>query len=186
MLGVSRDVRNLALDALLEVEPGGESAVPVLRRLAVKEPQPIWALTALVKFGKTNAQAVNELHDLLLNTEHDVKTRRAVVEVIGNHELQGEAVVKALVEALADADEMVRYHAVIALQKVRARGPEVIAALTVRLREDRHVGVRREAAIALGAIGKEARSAVPALKEVLKDENDLLREYSRRALSHVE
>lgn len=52
---------------------------------------------------------------------------------------------------------------------LRAIGPAAIPALTAALRQERHWYVRKAAAYALGALGVQAREALPALIEALAD-----------------
>ena len=180
------NLRHEALKVLLELDPEGKVLVPVLLELVRKDPGPDWAIVTLARLGKKSEEAAHRLCELLLDTTNESKVRRNVAQALGDHELNGKSVVKALVDVLSDADEIVRYYAVCSLNKVRAHDPVVIEALTERLRADSHMGVRQAAAIALGERGLEADSAVPALKAALKDENGLLREYSKKALGRIE
>jgi HEAT repeat protein len=51
--------------------------------------------------------------------------------------------------------------------------------------KDKGVLVRRTAAEAMGQIGPDARSAVPALTEALKDEDEKVRQAAQAALKKV-
>jgi HEAT repeat protein len=101
-------------------------------------------------------------------------------KAVRDSKLDGDRAIDALFAALSDGDGIVRYYALDALRSVG--GAAVIAALTDRLVNDRHTGVRQTAALGLGEVGAAARPAIPALRKALADENHLVRKYADAAL----
>ncbi|MEK6408415.1 MAG: HEAT repeat domain-containing protein [Acidobacteriota bacterium] len=84
-------------------------------------------------------------------------------------------VVPALIEALKDPDNRVRYMAAQSVIRVHAEPKQVIPILIAALK-DQDPQVRSEAVSALGAVGPDAKAAVPALIDSLGDRNaDVLR-----------
>jgi HEAT repeat protein len=95
-------------------------------------------------------------------------------------EKTGKPAVPALIEALGDGDEEVRWAACRALGNIRDASavPALIEALG-----DEDWAVRREACWALGEIGEA--SAVPALIEALEDGEQAVRRAARDALVQI-
>src|SRR5205814_1891344 len=83
----------------------------------------------------------------------------------------GTAGADALVQALADSDAHVRTTAVQALESVGPASPEVVPALTARLKTDD----AREA----------ARAAVPALRELANDPEAIVRDAAKKSLGSL-
>jgi HEAT repeat protein len=84
-----------------------------------------------------------------------------------------------LVEALRDENADVRLLAAMQLQGGPGRGAETARALVAALR-DPHVGIRREAAAALGSVGP---ASWPVLREALADPDPRVRAGAAVALS---
>jgi HEAT repeat protein len=98
-------------------------------------------------------------------------------------------VILALIEALKDADDGVRFHAAESLTHYgrKAAEPAVPVLISLLQDEDSSVGARSRMADCLGDIGCNARSAVPALIDVLKDRRHHaeLRAAAVRALGQI-
>ena len=93
--------------------------------------------------------------------------------------------------ASAEIEELFYYSydsSMARLQKMRAKSAPVrrvtVRALTVRL-SDPEWTVRRQAALALGRIGKAAQAAIPALEELAEDSDQLMRKAAEEALANV-
>jgi len=91
------------------------------------------------------------------------------------------AVVPALLEAVRDPDEFVRFEAANSLARLRAGAPEVVPAAIEWLGSNNLV-YRRGAAKILGDFGPAARSALPALLGVRSDPDVFVREAVEEAL----
>ena len=106
--------------------------------------------------------------------------------------------VPALCHAVVDRDLNVRY---MAIQSIKNIGPEareaipsLIAALDTYPEPPRglygplryYADVRWSAAVALGAMGKDAKQAVPALKKMLQDPSEEVRKAVAAALKEIE
>lgn len=104
-------------------------------------------------------------------------------------ELSNERGVSFLVFSLEHGSEnLIRMHAAYALQQIGLKqiGPtavNAVPALIRALREDSDFYVRKQAAFALGIVGRSVRSAaVPALAEALADPDNNIREIAARSL----
>jgi HEAT repeat protein len=86
--------------------------------------------------------------------------------------------VPALVAALEDAEENVRWFAVESLRKLGAK--EAVPAMQDVLRNDESARVREIAASALGALGQPA--SIPVLRDALDDENERVQQKASAAL----
>lgn len=124
------------------------------RRAAAKE---------LAEVGPEAKPAVPDLIRAL--RDKDLFVRRYSAEALGNVGPEAKSAIPALSAALNDPKKEVAEAAIDALGKF---GPESLAALTSALKDaNKDPAVRRKAAIALGKIGLRARSAVPAMTDIL-------------------
>jgi HEAT repeat protein len=87
---------------------------------------------------------------------------------------------------LKDREPAKRLHAVKALGEARSDRAAAVAALAEAVASDADAFVRRDAAAALGAIGSEARAAVPALVAALRDRSGPVRKSATEALKKVD
>jgi len=88
------------------------------------------------------------------------------------------------VRQLKDPDASLRLQAIKAL-KDRISEAAVVPALTETLKDD-NAFVRRDAALALGKIGPDARPALPALTATLKDREHSVRKAAADALKKID
>lgn len=84
-------------------------------------------------------------------------------------ELRSPASTPMLIKALGDNNANVRKEAAKSLGRIRPATPEMVLALVVIARDDKHENVRAVAVQALGAMGREEDSAAPALLDALGD-----------------
>ena len=96
-------------------------------------------------------------------------------------ELEDPGSLEILIAALSDRHPNVRARATESCAE--SKDPRTIIPLTAALREDPNSYVRWHAANALGELG--APGAIGPLTEALKDENELVRTSSRRALERI-
>ncbi|WP_224243744.1 HEAT repeat domain-containing protein [Hyalangium gracile] len=108
--------------------------------------------------------AAGQLHSLLSKVLED-RTRRNIVAVLAGLEVRNAE--SALARLAGDEDSTVRMYAAQGLGKLRSRQVAVLMPLL----EDKSLGVRKEAAKALGASGNPAMSKV--LLAALKKETEL-------------
>jgi hypothetical protein len=92
-----------------------------------------------------------------------------------------EVVIRRLVEALNDSDLDVRQNLGVALAKI---GPASVEPLTAALK-DKSADRRAGAAYALGLIGSEAKTALPELLELLKDDDVGVRRQASFAIGRI-
>jgi len=111
--------------------------------------------------------------------------RWTAVRALGVVGAESEAALLPLTEALEDGEWQVRGVAVLAIGQFDIPVPvEVINAASGRLDDD-NAAVRKAAAIALGEIGRDARSIVPELQVALDDEDESVREAAREAILKI-
>lgn len=101
------------------------------------------------------------------------------LSAMGEHDAR---VVQALGFCLSDSEGEVRK---AARQALLGATPYSLSILSGALNDPRDY-VRSEAAAALGWLGKEALTAVPALERALKDDNANVREAASTALSRIQ
>jgi HEAT repeat protein len=188
--------RYQAIFALGAMGPDAGEAVPALAAVLAKDPDAEarhQAALALLKIGPPARAAVPELAEALDDEEPAVRMNVAILL----HRLGPEArpAVPALIKALkreGNQTNLRAFHftiqemAALALGRASAGTAEGVPALTAFL-EDAGTAERREyAARALGAVGSEARPAVPQLRPLLKDPSGVVREAAEEALQRIE
>lgn len=132
--------------------------------------------------GRSSAQWIEALGD------PDPSARAAAASALGNIlDLQPRSpkVVRALVSALADTADVVRFAAGVALATDDVKAPAAIPGLLVALGDSAHPVMRQQAAYVLGLFGTTAASAVPALAASLGDTDAGVRAASAEALGRV-
>jgi HEAT repeat protein len=94
--------------------------------------------------------------------------------------------VAAMIDALQDDAEQVRYHASWTLGVYGPEAKSAVTVLIVSLQKDKATGVRENAAWSLGYLGPDAQSAIPALRAALEDPQQTVRNYAKGALQQLE
>jgi HEAT repeat protein len=118
----------------------------------------------LADLGKDAKPAMKDLM-ARLTRDKDLYVRRYSAQALGAIGPDAKPAIPALRKALNDEKKQVAEAAVVALGKI---GPASVAALTAAVKDTRmEAAVRKKAADALGDMGPDARSAVPALTSLL-------------------
>jgi HEAT repeat protein len=115
-------------------------------------------------------------------TKPDPEARGKAAAALGNLGPHAVAAVPALVKALQDDDATVYSKAIFALARA---GKPAVPALIEALKSE-NSQVREGAAEVLGEIGKDAKTAVPQLKDLLKDNAPHVRVQAAMALYRAE
>ena len=152
-------------------------------------PAPAETQAALVAqdLGRVDPEAKAAIPALTaLFHDKEGEVRRAAILAVGGMGPEAKADVPALIALLADKDAGVRWAAATVLQAIGPPAEAAIPALTKLLKDPESAGphfnvmgtggtngeggpVRLSAAIALGVFGPKAKTAVPALTELLND-----------------
>jgi HEAT repeat protein len=128
-----------------------------------------------------NSKAMAVLIDLLMENENHRVMRETCI-AIENLGVNANDAIPILKELLASKDSSIRS---LALQALGRIGPSHIQHLTEALKNDDFT-IRRQAAGMLGQSGFDARKAIPALVEALKDEDEGVRIWAAIALKHID
>jgi len=165
-------VREHVAQLLLDLS-GEHRAALVLQALADEDQRVL--LKAIAAVNKEMGEASAKRVAALLKNPHPQVREAAAIALgkIGTKDAQA-----ALLEALADKEENVRWFAVESLRKLGAT--EAVPRLVGLLENDASPRVREITASALGDLGQPA--AVPALRAALRDKNDRVRDRAAAAL----
>jgi HEAT repeat protein len=161
--------------------------IPVARQaegeVLMKHILPIGVTLLVLCGGLSEAQAQDPVGSLaLLLRDRDKEVRRAAAFAL-KYFPQADAALQSLVEAFKDNDEVVRANAVDAVVLMTPRS--TVPTLTLALR-DKDPLTRQYAAMALGRIRRYTDEAIPDLVQLLKDENDNVRQASIEALKSIQ
>ena len=175
-------VRWAAAEALGRAESEAEVAVPALMR-ALADPQVrSIAADSLGEIGPAAQAALPALCDLLKDPDRNVRWTAALA-LVRIRTSAAEPAAPLFVEALKSPDPRTRWDAVWYLQQLPR--PERFVSGIVALLKHADPGVRTSALEALGNIGEEAKSALPVIKESLRDPSNNVRLAAARALSLI-
>jgi HEAT repeat protein len=143
------------------------------------------ACLALSGFGGKAASAVPALVELALR-DATPKVRSSAAEALGKIGPPAD-VFDRLGAALKDEDEQVRLSVALALWgkgKASLRA-DLVTVATAALKSQ-SASIRKRAAVVLGEFGAEAREAVPALVEALRESDATVRQAAAAALRRVD
>jgi len=171
-------VRSSVIPALVDVNPKDQKVLDALVKALDDEHFGVRhkAARALGKAGPSET-AVAALKKALSDSRREVK--RAAALSLGNI---GKAAIPVLTKALSGNDTYVRTYAARAMGNVgKGTVPELISALS-----DKDAEVRREAVWSLGRLGTEANKAESALKNVLNDDDYMVRYAACEVLKRID
>lgn len=185
-------VRQYAAIALARIGNGTGNVVPALiARLEDENAQiRIAAAEALGNIGPAAESASGPLIDVIENRDEEVLVREYAIAAVARVAPTAPVVSATLVDAVAESNALIYQAAVAALVDIGLSGREAIgddvAGLVSALRAP-DTARRLSAARGLGELGPYARSAVPALTEIVADrQNDIeLRAAAATALGEV-
>ena len=95
--------------------------------------------------------------------------------------------IPALIKLLKEEDSGIRPVAAYALWQINPTGSEARIAISALIEslKDRQSSVREDAAFFLGCIGPDVKSSVPALTELLKDDDEDVRKAATEASEKI-
>jgi hypothetical protein len=126
------------------------------------------ALDGLAALGPKAYNAVPQLIEIY-NRNPNFLSRQIVPAILSGIGPPAAAAIPQLLRGTADTNDNVRVDSVFALGRIHAE-PELVAPVLIKCLHDPSPDVRGAAAVALGAFGKDAKQAVPALLELFKEE----------------
>ena len=141
------------------------------------------AANALLALAPQMHEARPELIAAL--AEKHMVVRWSVARVLGTIGPEARAAVPALAEALPTSEWYAQVMIAWALGRMGAAAAEAAPALAEVLGKSKDVWVKREVAVALGAIGPGASAALPQLKTALQDANAFVRVAAATSLVQV-
>jgi RNA polymerase sigma factor (sigma-70 family) len=174
------DLRTKTVYALARIAPESKSAIPALIKLMKDEDQNVRGVApfALSRFGHEGvAPLIEALKD------PDNKVRAGAAGCLSQVRGEAKAAVPVLIQALRDKDELVRKTAALALHNL---GSEAVPALVEALK-DKDPVIRAGSVQVLSNIGAPtASSALPAIRELLGDENERVRRAADQAFRNLQ
>lgn len=141
------------------------------------------ALKNLEDYGPESREALDELVAALTDPAPKVRYRSA--KVLSKIGIGAAPAVDAVTEALKEADQEMRYYLVKTLANIEDDAVVALEELTVIVEDENDARTRYYAAKALGKLGKEARSSIPALEKAEQDSDPKVRKAAVQALEKV-
>ncbi len=147
-----------------------------------KQPLPLWSIHMIAALGPRAEKAIPDLAELAKGEDLQVSGEAtwALSEI-------GPKAVPALAELLGCPNRFVRCNVAVFLSHVNPNSPETSKGVRVvtELLAAPDYRTRESAAYALGRIGHQAKSAVPAISALLDDQKGLVRIAAATALWHI-
>ncbi len=143
------------------------------------------ATETLLELGPDERQALPALTTALSDSSRDVRLNAA--EAVGTMGLDASSAIPALIEAAKRRDSSGNAQAMAAwaLARMGPQARDAVPVLVELLSTHEQSIVRREAALTLAAIGEDAKTALPALRKALEDENGFGRVAAATALAKL-
>jgi HEAT repeat protein len=182
--------RARAARALRVLGPGARAAVPQLIAMVVKDADFSAQTEAAATLGRIGPEAAPAVPVLIAALRHG--SNPAAIDALGGIGPGAKEAVPVLINELTRIRKCVDTapQAAAALVKIgKAAVPELVGALQSQgsAQDAGRVQMRRWAVVdLLGSMGPEAKAAVPALRELLKDRDEALRKQVARALERIE
>ncbi|OKH30225.1 hypothetical protein NIES2119_31320 [[Phormidium ambiguum] IAM M-71] len=177
------NVRRHAAFALSAIGSEAKAAVPALIKATQDSNRAVrqQAIEALGQVGSDEKTATPVLIAALKN--QDWQIRATAAHTLGKIGSPAKSVIPALISALNDPDAVVRLRATLALGQLSS---DAVPLLAKTLRERQQPArVRSHASYALGEMGIEAQEAIPALIELLGENNAEIRQGVLFALKQI-
>jgi HEAT repeat protein len=179
--------RLAAAELLWQLDPAEkDAAVPVLLE-ALTNPAPaarLGAAAALCRVDPDNPRGPAALTAAL--ADPDPFVRQEAARAVGRVGPDAKALLPALSAILEDEEAPTRVTAAFAVWKVGQKADKATAACVACLKASPCATFRAQAALVLGEIGPDAKDAVPALRDALKDRNRGVRVAAAEALRKVD
>jgi HEAT repeat protein len=180
------DVRAMAAYGLAGIGPDARPAVPALLE-TIHDRAPMVRAYAALALGAVRPAAKTALPPLLeALKDKDADVRSCAARALGGFGAETGPAVSLLIAALADRNARVRHDAAYAFRGIGPTGRDAVAPLAKLVKnKDEERDTRRNAIHALGAIGANAKDAVPVLVEALKDADNNVRRDVAGALGDI-
>jgi HEAT repeat protein len=179
-------VRANAAEALGKMGAAATSAVAALDAVVADPDGGVRArvLQTLGEIAPAEANTRRVIHAGLCDP--DPRVRAAAAETLGKSGPASDVTADQLLPLLEDANDEVKYEAILALPRVLGPSPAVVDGLCRRLLEDDSPWIQATAAQALGVIGAAAATAGDALLRAVRTGEASVREQALRAMAYVQ
>jgi HEAT repeat protein len=170
----------------IEGELDFEAAPALCEALGDPDGDVRWAAAELiVRLGRRDSHRLGaDLRELLRGGNS--AARKMALYCIRDLELRGEDVLAVATASARDADAHVRLAGLALLASSFATDGAAVAAMLERLDADPDPGVRRAAAVALGAAREGLETVITALQRAAQSADESLARAARNALQRVE
>ena len=144
-----------------------------------------FAFVALEKLGALTVELKIKRYILDLSDNHTSVQTRAT-EALGNMGAAASEAIPHLIKLLGNKDYYSRWRAAEALGKLGALTPEIEIRKYILELGDSNNEVRSKAAEALCVFGPDAKEALPKLKKLLAEDDEIVRASAENAISKIE
>jgi HEAT repeat protein len=193
----NEEVRSDALTAVVHLGPWAKDAIPTLLEMMTEQDGQFETyLSEDDRRGFTSIALIEILKGLGPDMEEHIPsvvklldskdriTRYHTLELLGKLGPHARAAIPALRKAIRDPEGPFIHHSVA--KALGAIDREALVRALIEALDDEHSGVRGDAAENLGKLGKDAKAAIPKLRELRQVKEDFVRSSARDALKEID
>lgn len=177
-------VQAVAATALAKIEVSADEAVPGLRRL-LKTTNTVVAERELSRYRGAAAPAVPDLVALLNDKQQPTEVRWNAARTLAKIGAGAIDSLNALIDTLGDDDALIREHSAEAIGELGAAAASKGVPALCRLLSDPIAKVRRDTVCSLGQFGEASREALPDIRTLLDDDEEIVRKAAATALAAI-
>lgn len=177
-------VQGVALAAIPKAGVAPDVAVPAIVKFLPTENSVI-ASRALSEYKAAAAPALPDLLAVMQDESMDTEARWNAIRTIGKIGPAAISSLPQLIAALDDEEDTIREHSAEAIGDIGPTTAEQGVPALIPMLEDPATRVRRDAVRSLGYIGEPARVAIPQIKELLDDPEEIVRDAAQTALETI-
>jgi len=179
-------VRSMATAAFVRMGPAARDAIPALIK-AVEGDDAELRRQAAYTLSTFGAGAEPAVPTLIAALKSDFKTRKDAIRTLGTIGPSAKASIPALRQIVEQTSALyLRVEAADALARIDRAAVREVVPLLMKTLQDPDSGVRMSSAKALGKIGPDAESALPALRELLDDPTVDVGQIAAEAIGRIE
>lgn len=174
-------------EIMLQIDPEQSTTVtPVLMEMMHDKRSPPTAEAAGMLYGLNKDRDARQiLLDGLENNKDPIRRLQTILAV-GKLGPKGKSLAGTLAKCLESEKPLERVEAALALWRIDPKYQDDVPGLIAKSLKEPDLAARTRAATALGELGSEARSALPALQEARKDTDPSVRKAIEEAIGKID
>jgi len=173
-------VRTVAITLLPKLQISAREALPLLEAF-YDQPEAVAALRATAEYRAQALKSLPTLEQVLRDKSRPTEVRWNASRTIGKIGGNARSAVPLLIECLTDPEATIREHCAEAIGDIGPSAAELGVPALIPMLKDENARVRRDTVRSLGQLGEAGRAALPQIRELSEDPEEIVREAVRGA-----